>query len=193
MRLTMSTPPAELPVSLDEAKRHCRVEDVDVEDDPLIEGFIAAAVDYLNGPSGILGRAIMTQEWLLELETWPGRISLPLEPVQSVTVRYLDTSGVEQELSSEAWDLDQYPSRRTQLAWASGYQFPALQAVRYPVRISISAGFGGAGDVPMALKVAIQMLVAHWYEHRDAVLPGSMGDSLPAAVNSLLARWRVIL
>lgn len=193
MRLTMSTPPAELPVSLEEAKRHCLIETEDAEDDQLVTGFIEAAVDYLNGPSGILGRAIVTQEWLMELQGWPGRISLPLEPVQSVTVRYLDPDGIEQELSADAWDLDQYPSRRTELAWSSGYQFPSLQAVRYPVRISITAGFGGAADVPTALKVAIQMLVAHWYEYREAVMPGSMGDGLPAAVNSLLARWRVIL
>ncbi len=193
MRLTMSTPPAELPVTLEEAKRHCLVEADDVEDDQLIEGFIAAAVDYLNGPSGILGRAIVTQEWLLELEAWPGRISLPLEPVQSVVVRYLDRDGVEQELPADAWDLDRYPSRRTQLTWARGYPLPALQPVRYPVRISITAGFGGAAEVPMALKVAVQMLVAHWYEHRDAAQMGGVGNDLPAAVNTLLARWRVVL
>ncbi|MFV1573706.1 hypothetical protein VXL47_12195 [Phaeobacter sp. JH20_30] len=192
MRLTIKTPPAAMPLDLQEAKRHCLVEDGDTEDDTLIEGFIAAAVDYLDGPTGILGRAIITQSWLLELETWPTRLSLPLEPVRSVSISYLDRDGVEHVLPSDDWHLDQYPSRRSVLNMQSGSR-PALQAVRYPVRIMIEAGFGSPNDVPKSLIVAIQMLVADWYERRGEIMPSGPRTQLPAPVSMLISRWRVIL
>lgn len=188
MRLTMSSPAAELPITLDDAKIQCEVELEDTEHDPLIEGLIAAAVDYLDGPSGILGRAIVAQEWLLELEGWPDGFNLPIEPVQSVVVRYLNQEGVETDLSAEFWDLDQLPSRRTRFVWVKFGGFPVLQSVRYPVRVYISAGFGAPAAVPHGLKVAIKLLVSHWYKN------GGFGEAgLPKSIDTLLSRWRVVL
>ncbi|ABF64352.1 hypothetical protein TM1040_1619 [Ruegeria sp. TM1040] len=193
MRLTLTTPAADLPVSLEEAKRHCRVEADDTEDDQLLEGLIAAAVDYLDGPSGILGRAIITQTWLLELPSFPVKLDLPLEPVRSVTITYLDASGAEQTLPEGAYELNARPSQRTQLALVSGTQMPVLKDTSWPVRISIIAGFGGANACPPGLKVAIKMIVGLWYEHREAIMPVDVNSGWPAPVGALLARWRIPL
>lgn len=193
MRLTLITPPVALPVSLEEAKKHCRVEAEDTDEDTLIEGLIAGAVDLLDGPSGILGRAIVTQVWLLELPSFPDVISLPIEPVQSVAVSYWDSDGVEQALSAEAYDLINAPSRRTQMKLVSGVSLPALQDTSFPVRISITAGFGAAAQVPPALQVVIKMIVGMWFEHREAIIPTDMVGGWPAPIRALLARWRVML
>ena len=48
--------PTSTPVSLDEAKIHCRVDHTDEDD--LITGLIAAATENLDGCGGILGRAL---------------------------------------------------------------------------------------------------------------------------------------
>ena len=111
MRLTRTVDPAELPVSLDEAKQYCRVEHDD--ENLLIESLIVAAVDYLDGPSGILGRAIIEQQWLLELDAWPSRLALPIEPVSTVTVQYLDKLGAETDVPENQLVIIDAPSART--------------------------------------------------------------------------------
>lgn len=192
MRLTRTTEPNELPVDLAAAKLHCRV-DSDVEDD-VINGLIAAATEYLDGPAGVLGRALVSQEWLLELAAWPNGLTLPIEPVQSVSITYIDTDGVEQSLDAATFELVQPgASQPTHLVLTERAALPQLGSGLYPVKISITAGFGGAAAVPQGIQTAIYMLVAHWYEHRQPVVVGEAVSDVPMAVSALLARWRVVL
>lgn len=191
MRLTRTVDPAELPISRDEAKLYCRVEHD--EEDTLIDSLIAAAVDYLDGPSGILGRAIIQQQWLLELDAWPSRLALPIEPVSSITVQYLDKLGAETDVPENQFVIIDAPSARTVLEWVEGFQAPELSNTCYPVKISITAGFGAATDVPEGIKVAIKMMVGHWYDNRETVVLGVSVAELPMAVNALLARYRLML
>lgn len=191
MRLTRTVAPAELPISRDEAKLHCRVEHD--EEDTLIDSLIAAAVDYLDGPSGILGRAIIEQQWLLELDAWPSRLALPIEPVSSVTVQYLDKSGTETDVPENQLVITDAPSARTVLEWVDGFQTPELSDTRYPVKITLTAGFGAAAKELDGIKVAIKIMVGHWYLNRETVVLGMSVAELPMAVNALLARYRVML
>ena len=60
---------------------------------------------------------------------------------------------------------------------------------RGAVEIDFIAGYGAAGNtVPPMLKQAIKMLVAHWYEHREAV--GTVGQEVPLAVDSILRLYQ---
>lgn len=72
-------------VSLPELKAHLRVDDYD--SDVMIEAMHSAAVAYLDGWHGILGRAIMPQKWK---ETFtchgPHRLTLPDATEITVTV-----------------------------------------------------------------------------------------------------------
>jgi uncharacterized phiE125 gp8 family phage protein len=192
MRLTRTTEPQELPVDLAAAKLHCRV-DSNFEDE-VIEGLIAAATEYLDGPAGVLGRALVSQEWLLELATWPNDLTLPIEPVQSVSITYTDTDGVEQSLDASTFELVQPgASQATRLVLAEGASLPQLGSELYPVKISIAAGFGDAAAVPKSIQTAIHMIVAHWYEYRQPVVVGEGVSDVPMAASALLARWRVVL
>ncbi|MEQ8292490.1 MAG: head-tail connector protein [Roseovarius sp.] len=192
MRLTRTSEPQELPVDLATARMHCRV-DGHLEDG-LIQGFLASATDYLDGPAGMLGRAIISQEWLFELAAWPHCVRLPIEPVQSVSITYIDTNGVEQSLNAANFDLVQSGvSQPTHLVMTEGASLPQLGSGLYPVKIAITAGFGGAADVPKSLKTAIYMLVAHWHEHRQPLVVGEAVSDVPMAVSALLSRWRVML
>jgi len=191
MRLTRTIAPAEEPVTLGEVKLHCRVDHDD--EDSLLELLIGAAVDYLDGPSGILGRAIIEQEWLLEIDELPSRLALPIEPVQSVVVKYVDNLDVENTVSDSNIIIINSQSAKTVLELVDGYSISNLSASRYPVRITITAGFGAADDTPSSLKAAILMMVGHWYENREAVVVGMSAVDLPMAVNALLAKCRVVL
>ena len=186
MRLTRIAEPAGTAVSLPEAKRHCRVDHDD--EDLHLETLIHAVTDFLDGPSGILGRAILAQTWLLELESWPTAVALPIEPVASVAVSWLDADGEETTVPGTAYDLVTAPSAKPLLQMKPDTQAPLVGSQTYPVRITITAGWATANAVPASLKVAMLMLIEHWYE-RGATDAGA----LPAPVNALLGRWRVVL
>lgn len=71
------TPPAVAPVTLEDAKLHCRIDHN--EDDGLIGAFVAAAVGHLDGWTGVLGRCIMPQTWSVTVAA--GEVVLPMPDV----------------------------------------------------------------------------------------------------------------
>ena len=88
--------PAAEPISLATAKAHLRV--THAAEDTLIPLYISAAVSKLDGKDGLLGRAMITQDWQLSLDSFPcdGVIELPLPPLQEVTfVKYFDADNAE--------------------------------------------------------------------------------------------------
>ena len=88
------TPPKAPPVSLVEIKRRLNVEHSDHDED--LMGMLLAATAHLDGYTGILGRALVTQQWAVEPLEYGlrGRVSLPLAPIQTVdSVTYLDDLG----------------------------------------------------------------------------------------------------
>ncbi|WP_031326264.1 head-tail connector protein [Rhodobacter capsulatus] len=190
MRLTRTVAPTAVPLSVAQAKEQAEFEGD--HRDSMIADQIAAAVDLLDGPTGWLGRAIVTQTWLLELPSWPSCLVLPVEPVQSVSVSYLDISGAEMPVSDGSYYLRQAPAMPAELHWASGWVPPAVSmAAPLPVRITMVAGYGDAAACPPAIRQAIRMLVAHWMAVREGVnVSAGSASEIPLTVGALLARYR---
>lgn len=186
----LTVPPAILPVSLVEAKEHLIVE-VDDHDD-LITGLIEAATAYLDGWSGILGRALITQSWRQEFNGFDN-LRLALAPIQyepaasppvPVTVSYYDSAGavvaVDDDLYAALSDsIGPYVALNAGQSWPTAYDRADAVSVTYV------AGYGPAAtDVPAPLRHAIKMLVAHWWENRAAVAEGVFVE-VPLAVKAL--------
>lgn len=191
MWLAPVTPPAEMPVTLAEAKDHLRV--LTGAEDGLITGLVAAATQHLEGRSGILGRALVTQTWDMRLDCFPrrvgGRIELPMPPLQSVTwIKYIDGNGDEVELPTSEYVVDaQHMIGRVRPAY--GLQWPTALDDEGAVRIRFVAGYGGAAAVPVPIKQAILLLVGHWWINREAV--GQAGGPHALAVEALTSPFRV--
>jgi uncharacterized phiE125 gp8 family phage protein len=180
--------PAETPVSLAEAKAHLRVEHSD--DDALITGLIAAATDHLDGWSGVLGRCLVTQTWRQDFAGFADCLRLPLGPVASITsVTYLDGDNAEQTLPDTDYQL-LTDALGALVALAPGRSWPATCARPDAVSVTFVAG-SAADDVPPALKVAIMLLVGHWYERREAIDGNTLAE-LPFSVSALIAPYRRI-
>src|SRR5205085_7972655 len=98
--LSLVSPPANEPVSLDEAKEHLRVTSTD--QDNLIRHLISAARIYCENK---LGQPIVTQTWDLKLDGFPcDAIRVPRPPLQSVTsITYLDSGGSLQTLNPSTY------------------------------------------------------------------------------------------
>lgn len=170
MKPVLISPPSAPPVTLEEVKRQVRVDHAD--DDALLGGYIEAAVAHLDGLHGVLRRCIVKQTWRLSMPDGFGRmLALPFPDVSSVTITFTDPEG----------------GALTEFQLREGVVHSDV-AVSRPVNVDFAAGFGGAADAPAPIKVAIMMLVAHWYENREAA--GAPAAALPMAVDMLLAPYR---
>lgn len=183
MQLIRTVAPAAA-LSTAEVRAHLRVSATD--EDVLIDAMAAAVAAYLDGPAGILGRAILTQTWTVQLTSWADALVLPVEPVQSVSVAYVNTLGATVALSSALYVLIRPFGAAPFLRPVVGTAWPALGAADWPVTVTVNAG---ESVLPADLRVAMLMMVGQMFENREGGGEKAMAD-LPPAAAALLARHR---
>lgn len=177
--------PAAAPVSLTEAKAHLRVDHSD--DDDLIELLIEAAVSELDGWTGILGRAMVTQSWSQTFDGFCTRLRLPFPAATVASLTYIDTDG-----DSQTVDAGDYVLRQDALGsfveTAHNVVWPSPRSQAASVTVTFTAGTSAA-DVPAALKAAVLLRVGDLYENREAGVDGSAIAGNPT-IHALIAPFR---
>lgn len=175
--------PASL-VTVQEVKSHSRIDGDN--DDAYIASLAKAAQDALDGPSGMTGRALMTQTWKLTLGLMSGksRLAIPVAPFQAVTtLKYYDADNVQQTADLADYIVfgdDDRAYVEPNTAWPAMYDRPdALELV-------FVAGYGNRDAVPQSIVQACFLLIAHWYEHREAVTVGAVATEVPLTVETLI-------
>lgn len=156
--------PAVSPLALADAKTALRVSGSG--DDALIQALIDAYTGHLDGWSGVLGRALITQTWRQDFAAFCDRLSLPLAPVQSIgSVTYVDIDDATQTLSTSVYELlsdslGAYVARKPNQSWPSVGDGTSEARVK----VTFVAGYGdAAADVPAALRQAIALAVGKLY------------------------------
>lgn len=186
------TPPTVKPVTLEELKAAARVDFND--DDQILLTYLDAAINHLDGWSGILGRAIVNQEWRINASVWPPcGVVLPFGDVSAATVKYIGVSGADQTLPSTDYEIVE-TATGSMLRFRNAFDCPALANDRSDaVQITFTTGYGeDATKVPASIKVAIMLLAAHWYENREAT-SGIDVRKLPLSVDALITPHRRVL
>lgn len=197
MRLFLQTPPQAPLLTLAEAYQHLRLDPsfgVSPEgrpDDALILSVITAATQHLDGWTGVLGRALVSQVYRAEAACPDAsrRLQIPM-PVASVdTVEVLRDDAYEL-VSANEWTW------RDMGSWAvvqprRGFSWPSHDADEAAFRITFTAGYGGPEDVPAPIRQAALLLLGAFYENREADITGTMITALPHGVDMLIAPWRV--
>jgi len=190
--ITRISGPASPLLMIAEAKDHLRV-DFD-EDDALIYAYIQAATDMVDAEWGELGRALVTQRWQLTMPAFPasGVIILPIPPVQQVTgITYYDADNAHQTLAVDTYRLT-VNGDDARLDKAAGAVWPATYDRVDAVAVQYDAGYGdAASDVPEGIRLAVRLMVGHWYENRAAVTERSM-SALPLGIRAILNKYRVV-
>ncbi|MBN1807189.1 MAG: phage head-tail connector protein [Sedimentisphaerales bacterium] len=186
MAWKVTTPPSVEPVTLNEAKLHLRVDHTD--EDALITSLIKVAREWCEN---FQNRAYITQTITLTLDEFPDVFTVPRPPLQSVTsIKYIDTDGVQQTLSSGIYDVDSQ-SEPGRIALAYGQSWPGIRGDINSVEVVYVAGYGDTADnVPERVKAAIKLLAGHLYEHREMVSEMTLKE-VPFSVKSLLGVDRV--
>jgi len=177
--------PALEPVALDEARAFVRVDDT--TEDALLTTLIATARVHVES---VTGRALITQTWRLVLDCWPldGVVALPVAPLLSlVSITGYLSGGTAVPVSSTGVTLDHSEAR---LLLPADFDPPVLLRERGGIEIDFVAGYGAtSADVPAPLRQALLLLVAGWFENRDAL--ASAGNGVPpAGLDLLLAPYR---
>lgn len=190
LRPVRTVAPTAYPVSVTEAVAQCRVDTTD--ENALFQALIEAAVSHVDGYSGVLGRALLTQTWQQSYPGFTTGLRLPVGDLISIsTVTYYDSDNVQQTLSSTVYrgltdSRGPYVAEKPDQSWPSAYTRDDA------VTVTWTAGYGAtAASVPAAIRHALLLLIGHWYENRESVVIGAPVASLPMAVESLLAPYRL--
>lgn len=195
-RFALTVAPALEPVSLVEAKAHCRVE-IDA-DDALFSSMITRARRQVEE---LTGRALISQTWTATLDRWSDelqavdafpfytspthrRVKLRPAPVASITSLVVDgvtiTAGNYALRGNELWIKPDVADSTADLGGG--------------IVATFVAGYGAAAtDVPESLRLAMLMLIAHFYENREATSPAGIYHQVtPFGFENLITPYRVL-
>lgn len=180
--------PTLTPISLEEARAQCKIDSND--EDELLSALIDAATSHLDGYSGTLGRALITQTWRQDFDCFEDVLRLRVGDLVAVSsVSYYDTSNVSQTLATTVYtafsdEAGPFVTLKPDQTWPGSY-------VREDaVRVTWTAGYGSAAtSVPAAIRQAMLLMISHWYDNRGVAVMGSVAD-LPFAVDALLSPFR---
>jgi uncharacterized phiE125 gp8 family phage protein len=177
--LTQSVAPATEPVSVEEAREHCRITIND--EDALIPGWIASARRYCEN---YLDRQFVTATWQLKSREFPGgEVLLPKPPLLSVTsVAYVDSNGDSQTLAATVYDVSTPSKAQGRISLAYGQSWPVVRNQANALTITYTCGYGAATAVPATIKQAMYMLISDTNENRES----GYGPVVLANANRLL-------
>ena len=187
MSAILLIPPSAEPWSVAEAKAFLRVEHGD--DDAVIAALIAAARGHVEALSR---RALLLQRWRFVLDAWPagGRLDPRMGPLRSViAARVFDAANNAHGIDVETFVVDAAANIVASPCWS----LPPPGRATAGIELDVLLGYGAAAsNVPDALRHAIRMLVAHWYENRGLAAIGADVAMLPAGATALIAPYRVL-
>jgi uncharacterized phiE125 gp8 family phage protein len=179
--------PATLPITLAEIKDQLRISG-DAQD-ALLYRLAESAVDVVDG-EGLLGRAMITQTWAQYASQSPGWVRLEMGPfIALVSVEYYDAAGTLQAADVADFETrlqDDYVICKPK----ADREWPTADTRQDAIKITYTAGFGAAVDVPPGLKHALLLLVTHWYENPGAST-GEALSAIPLGFEMSLNRERV--
>jgi uncharacterized phiE125 gp8 family phage protein len=182
------TAAASEPVTLSEAKLHCRVDHSD--EDALITSLISVAREFAERSTG---RTLAQRTFTMSMTAFPDAgldIIVQRSPLISVqSVNYYDSTGTNTLMVANT----DYRVRTTTMPGrislpVTGTTWPVTSVADDAVRIAYTAG----GSVPAMAKQAMLMLIGHWYENRESVVVGDgSSTAVHVASRALLESMRV--
>lgn len=191
MNVTRTTEPALEPITLAEAKAHCRIIDFD-DDDAYVTALISAA---RRAVEDMTGRTLIDTTFTQTLRDWCGLVEILRGNARAiVSVKYDDATGTEQTVDGSLYGIVTYGDGCARLAFFDEFTEPDL--VDRPfidrIRIQFTAGYGAAVEsVPQTLRQAVLYLVAHYYDNRSPVGINVNLNKMPFTIEALCSSYKI--
>lgn len=198
--ISIVTEPTAEPITLAEAKEHCKI-DHGFEDYSMT-GWIKAARAHVEGLVGPIMPQTVDAFWA----EWPcGDLDLPWGKMRAVTeFGHTPSTGVE-----TAWtisganlllnsvvlahvNLDRITPGRITLAYGKSWPADTLRTYN-AVRVRLSAGWASSSAVPQDIKQAMLLLIDDWRINRADSSDRTISRSISNGVNSLLRKHRRVI
>ena len=216
LSLIRTVDPTVEPVTLEEAKAQCRVDNDN--DDTLITSLITAARIHAEKQTN---RSLIQQTWRMSLDRFPGYqpwnlgspfapvvgrqfsteyvcgrymqppLLIPKPPLIDVSsIKYYDLTNTQVTLDPSLYIVNTDGEPATVFPVPFTWWPPTIWGRPDAVQVTYTAGYGTAeANVPENIKLAIKGLIAHWYENRESVaLTNSTNavTTIPQFVDALL-------
>lgn len=165
--VTVTSPEVE-PVTLAAAKQYLRIDAADESFDDEIATLIAASRADIEI---ICNTRLITQEVLLQADSFADLEHLPIGPVQSIeTLKYVDSAGDEQLLASADYELVEGPLQ-AQIIRVSGVTWPTIADRPDALRVTATVGYGDAGtDLPRDLYFVVLAAIRAKFDGRELAI-----------------------
>lgn len=183
------TPPAFEPVTLDEAKLWCRIDDDSTAEDADLLWLIQAMREDAENRTG---RAFVRRTLRLYLDDWPWdrqygvKIVLPYAPLLQVgsppvaveSFKYIDTDGVLQTLAADQYVVhDEYEPGFIIPEWEETW--PTIRRVPDAIQITHYAGYANANAIPKSVRQWMQARIATLFEQREQLVINGQVAQIP--------------
>lgn len=156
-----------------------------------LNSLVKAAREYIESLCGPL----ITQSWYQYEDDWPkDTIQIGKPRLASVVaVKYTENGEAAATFASSNYSVDSADEYRPRIVLNNDASWPSVDLEEVnPIEIEFTCGYGAsASTVPESLRLAILLLVSHWYEQRLPVFTGTGTPvEIPYAVDALLANYR---
>ena len=176
--LKVQAQPVVEPVSVADAKAHCRIDTN--TDDSYIAALISAAREYCET---YMDETLIDSQYVMRLDAFPAVIELPRPPMSqtpartAVSITYVTgEAGGTATLSTTDYRIDRDSKPGTLRTLYAG-SWPSHLLDYGSVTVTWWGGRGEDGSkVSPRVKAAILMLVGQWYERRMAADAASMSE-----------------
>lgn len=181
------------PVTLEQARQHCRINaygsPLSHPDDDYLQLAISSSRNFIEE---YLQRSLAEKTIEMALDSFPeNEIALELSPIKTIlSVKYIDTSSVEQTLSSAIYALDDY-SMPNWLLLTNNSEWPQTLDSANNIKIRMTTS---DAEIPKSIYAAILLMVGHLYENRQEDVLGNTRisfNSLPMGVKNLIQSYRL--
>jgi uncharacterized phiE125 gp8 family phage protein len=173
------------PVTLEQAKLHCRVDTT--KDDELIWSYVQTARRRVET---MTKRSLGNETWEWRLDRFPKEFDVPRAPLRSVTsITYIDTDGAEQTLSTSLYTVDVYsiPGR---IVKAYNQEWPDTLGHIDDVTVTFESGYATQDDVPPEIQQGVLLIVGDLYENREDSAERTLA-SIPLSAAQLVMPFQV--
>ena len=170
-------------VSVADMKTHLRITHTD--DDRYLEALRDAACSFVEAYTNRAVTSARTVEF--NYSGFSNVLELPRGPINEVTsIKYKASKDAANTFLAAA-DFYADISREPAVVKFPNPPTADAQAIA-PVVITCEIG----GNLPRAIKHAILLLVAHFYENRQSVVTGTIATEVPLGLRSLLNPFRIV-
>lgn len=152
---------------MEDAKEHLNLTDSDTFHEGNVEAARDAAIGWVEGYTG---RSLQERDFLWPINQFTTVLAAPIGPVTSAVIEYYDGDGTNLTI-----DEADYYLGNDKITSAINAAWPYADGRPGGVRITLTAGYALAGDIPPHLIAAVKLAMSAFFDNRsDPDLTGAM-------------------